>query len=330
MERHRKMDTIFGPLRITQSAGATENPAGHELLLGFGFGTRPGDGQHPQIAHLGLLPVGGPPCVERWWYDGEVNYRAENGIRIAECADYTAMVAQVAEDHPAGISRLTQEVYTRLLQAFSTARHRHIVRIWNYFPEINHGEGDEERYRQFSIGRAEAYDRLGLTDERSPPGTAIGTDDGDPLSVIALASRLPFSLVENPRQLSAYSYPDFYGPRSPRFSRGGMLQADDARLFLASGTAAIVGHESTSPHDVVEQSRETLRNLGSLLANAGVQAGIHGMKATRVYVRNGSDLPAIKAAVEAELGAAAPAPLYLQGSICRRELLLEIDGVISG
>jgi len=324
------MDTIFGPLRITQGGRTAKRLPGHHLLLGFGFGTSPGPDQHPQIAHLGLAPVNGPACVERWWYDGEVSYRVEDGIRIAECEDYTAMVAQVDEDHPAGISRLTQDVYTRLLKAFGTARHRHIVRIWNYFPEINHGEGDEERYRQFSIGRAEAYDRLGLTDERSPPGTAIGTDDGDPLSVIALASSLPFSLVENPRQLSAWSYPDHYGPRSPRFSRGGMLEADGGRLFLASGTAAIVGHTSTGTHDVVEQSRETLRNLDSLLANAGVDAGIHGIKAARVYVRNCSDLPAIRAAVEAELGAAAPAPVYLQGSICRRELLLEIDGVISG
>lgn len=322
------METVFGRLRITQSTRATESLAGHGLLLGFGFGTRPGDAQHPQMANLGLLPVCGPPCVERWWYQGDVSYRVEDGICIAECEDYTAMVAQVTEEHQAGISRLTQDVYTRLLNAFGTARHSHIVRIWNYFPEINHGEGDEERYRQFSVGRAEAYDRLGLTDERSPPGTAIGTDDGDPLSVIALASRLPFSLVENPRQLSAYSYPDVYGPRSPRFSRGGILEADGGRLFLASGTAAIVGHASISPHDVVEQSREMLRNLDSLLANAGMPAGIHGIKAARVYVRNSSDVPAIRAAFEAELGEGVPVPLYLQGTICRRELLIEIDGVI--
>jgi chorismate lyase/3-hydroxybenzoate synthase len=320
--------TSFGALTISQNFGAIDKPAGHELLLGFGFGMSQGEAQHPQIAELGLQPANGKPCVEGWWYRGDVSYRIEDGIRIAECEDYTAMVAQVVEDHPTGISHLTRDVYLCLLNAFRNARHKHIVRIWNYFPEINHGEGDQERYRQFSIGRAEAYDRLGLSDKQSPPGTAIGSLEGDPLSVIAIASSLPFNLVENPRQLSAYSYPEYYGPRSPRFSRGGLLKTADGGLFLASGTAAIVGHASTYPHDVVEQSRETFRNLDSLLLNAGVQTGVQGMKAARVYMRNCDDLPAIRQAVEAELGVDAVPPVYLQGHICRRELLLEIDGVI--
>ena len=31
------------------------------------------------------------------------------------------------------------------------------MRIWNYFSDINRGDGDEEKYRQFSVGRAEAF-----------------------------------------------------------------------------------------------------------------------------------------------------------------------------
>ena len=322
------MDSVFGPLRITQCSRLTESRDGDDLLLGFGFGASPSSVPHPQVANLGLLPASGPPCMEYWWYRGEVTNRIQDGIRIAECEDYTAAVVQVEESDPAKIRRLTREVYMRLLQAFSSARHSRIVRIWNYFPNINLGEGDQERYSQFSVGRAEAYDQFGLQDDRSPPGTAIGTHEGTSLFVIALASSLPFSLVENPRQLSAYCYPPDYGPRSPRFSRGGVLKSAGRKLFLASGTAAIVGHASTNPRDAVEQTRETLRNLGSLLDNAEVNFGIDALEAARVYVRNRRDLQAIRATIQTELGPAASSWIYLCGDICRRELLLEIDGVV--
>ena len=88
---------------------------------------------------------------------------------------------------------------------------------------INAGPGDRERYRQFSVGRAESFEASGLADVQSPPGTAIGGPQGSPFTVVLLASRHPCQLVENPRQMSAFEYPADYGPRSPKFSRGGVL-----------------------------------------------------------------------------------------------------------
>jgi hypothetical protein len=46
--------------------------------------------------------------------------------------------------------------------------------------------------------------------------------------VIALCSRAPAIALENPRQTPAWQYPREYGPVSPGFSRGALLDADSA------------------------------------------------------------------------------------------------------
>jgi chorismate lyase/3-hydroxybenzoate synthase len=196
-----------------------------------------------------------------------VEYTSRLGVRVAECEHYTAAVVQKTETDPTELKELARQTYGEVFEALDPSQHKNIVRIWNYFSDINGGHGDHERYRQFSIGRAEAFESLGFEDEYSPPGTAIGTVCGDTLSVMVLASNSRFQRLENPRQTSAYHYPRRYGPRSPKFSRGGMVSISNHELFLLSGTAAIVGHESAYPDDSTAQTSETLRNIDALLAN---------------------------------------------------------------
>ena len=48
----------------------------------------------------------------------------------------------------------------------------------------------------------------------------------------------------------------------------------------------------------------------------------------KVYIRNPGDLQLIKQTLEAEAPAEIPR-IYLQGDICRENLLTEIDGIVS-
>jgi chorismate lyase / 3-hydroxybenzoate synthase len=315
-----------GLLRISQGTVIPEPPDGARLLLGFWFGEPPDVAVHQQVAPIGLRPLAHHAVFEGWWYRGPIEYSRRLDVRVAECDHYTAAVVQKREADPAALKDLTRQTYVELFNALEASRHNNVVRIWNYFGDINGGPGDQERYRQFSIGRAEAFEELGCKDEYSPPGTAIGTVRGDALSVIALACDSQFQRLENPRQMSAYRYPRRYGPRSPKFSRGGVVSIANHDLFLLSGTAAIVGHESAYPDDSAAQTAETLRNIEALLASSTLTNSPGQSDAVRVYLRNPGDFEKVAREVAGGFGAAGAQVAYLQGDICRSELLVEIDG----
>ena len=321
------MEEFARRLKVEQGAATPAAPRGHQLLFGFNFGSHVESDSSPMAPAIGLEPIGGSAPYEAWWYRGPVEYRRRGGVRLAECEDFVAAVHQVPDGQTADIRTAARQVYDELLDVVDGFGPISIVRAWNYFSRINEGAGDQERYRQFSVGRAESFEASGLADVQSPPGTAIGGPAGSPLTVVLLASRHPCQLVENPRQMSAFQYPADYGPRSPKFSRGGVLSLPCGGLFLISGTAAIVGHSSCETEGVEEQAGETFRNLESLLRSAGLNDDLAALDAVRVYLRESGDLDAVRPLVESRLGREMHVT-YLKGDICRRELDLEIDGVV--
>ncbi len=318
-------------LHISLESERPSATADGSLLLGFHFGpTTPADNV-PGLVSIGIDPIDGDDVYECWRYRGKVSYRNVGTARIAECDDFAAIILQVPNAPPAEFRALSNTVYQDLLAAMQETGHRQLVRVWNYFSDINLGEGDDEKYRQFSVGRAEAFDIAGMTDEVVPAATGIGCIRSGNFSVIALASKHDFRKVENPRQVSAYRYPRLYGPRSPKFSRAGCLSVGDQRLILISGTAAIVGHESVHADDVRLQCDETLNNLQSLgktiseLEGLGAAATLDADSIVRVYVRDKSDRDAIEQAVGQFLGGSFSNVVFLNADICRRELHVEID-----
>ena len=97
-----------------------------------------------------------------------------------------------------------------------------------------------------------------------------------------------------------------------------------ADQLLISGTAAVVGHASQHEQDLRAQISETLANLDSLVAAA---QGRFGERAVlKAYVRDAADAQAVKQAI-ADHAAQLGEVLLLRGDICRRELLVEIDGM---
>jgi len=321
------MEAASRRLRVEQGPSIPQPPDGHRLLFGFHFGSGSVPDTHGIVPAIGLAPIAGSSPCESWWYRGPVSYRCIGNVAVAECADFVAAVRQVPDGDTADIRGTTRRVYDELLGAVEAPGPLTIVRAWNYFSRINEGEGDLERYRQFSVGRAESFEANGLADLRSPPGTATGGPAGTPFSVVLLASRHPCRLVENPRQMSAFQYPPDYGPRSPRFSRGGVLSLPCGGVFLISGTAAIIGHASCRTQGVEGQAAETFRNLESLLGSAGLPADLTSLDAVRVYLRKERDFAAVRPLVEERFGPGTRIT-YLRSDICRRELDLEIDGVV--
>ena len=305
----------------------------HNLLVGFHFGTAINFSQHAAIVSPGLQPINHDDLVECWWYKGDVDFATCGAVRIARCADYTVAILEQPNSAPEDFRADAYNAYHELLGAVQAKEHGHLVKIWNYFSGINESEGDAEKYRQFSLGRASAFDELGIHDESVPTGTAIGCLHDCGLSIIALLTNNDFRSTENPRQLSAYHYPRQYGPRSPKFSRGGRVLSADHDLFVISGTAAIIGHESVFPYETARQASETLNNLDHLadalsgLGSEDQSLVLDQQLILRVYLREREDMDLVARQLQDVFGDIEPNLVFLNADICRRELMVEIDGV---
>jgi len=236
-----------------------------------------------------------------------------------------------AHDEVGALQRATETAYQEIFAVLHETEHRHLIRIWNYFPEINAQAGGDERYRHFNSARQMAFRKSGrATMGTVPAACALGSPAGSPLSIYFLAARRPPKVIENPRQTSAYHYPPKFGRHSPIFSRACVWgESGGGRLFV-SGTASIVGHESAHAGDEREQTRETVRNIRALIASANDRVGGERYLLERlrykVYVRRAEHQPSIDRELRREVGSAARV-LYLQADICRHDLLLEIEAV---
>ena len=299
-------------------------------LIRFQFGPAPASESVDDPLRIPCTRLAGP--VAECWSAGPTGETAETcGAAWAHGERYAMVALRVAEEED-GIENSAARAYQRLITCVRPSAHPYLLRIWNYFPAINQGQGDGERYRRFCVGRALGVD--GSFNDPPPAATAIGTNAATgALQVIALCAREPAIALENPRQTPAWRYPREFGPVSPGFSRGALVDGDtQSPRLLASGTASIVGHVSRHIDDVAAQLHESLANLEALLGEGSARAGrpfsLAGCEALRVYLRNPDDLARAQAVIA---GAALPADrvVYLQGDVCRRELSVELEGVFT-
>jgi chorismate lyase / 3-hydroxybenzoate synthase len=225
------------------------------------------------------------------------------------------------------------EAYKRIYAFVRRQAFPHLLRIWNFLPDINGERDGMERYQAFCQGRHRALERFTAQSVQLPAASAIGTQ-GDSLQIYFIAAHEPGSQVENPRQVSAFHYPPRYGPKSPAFSRAVIKRWDTSIHLYISGTASIVGHESRHPFDTLAQLDETLNNLEALVSHAGRlhSLDIHSVRELsllKIYVREPGECDAIIARLVERLGTEIPM-LPLRGDICRSNLRLEIEGLCTG
>lgn len=237
------------------------------------------------------------------------------------------------EQAEAGLGELSKQAYTGIFNALEAAGTPHLIRLWNYLPAINREQSGLERYRQFNLGRQQAFlDARRDAFAGAPAACALGTHDDGVFRVRFLAGRTPAQPLENPRQVPAWRYPSEFGPRTPTFSRAVLVPVSaDELTLLISGTASIVGSASVHQGDVRAQTEETLRNLQAVIGAAHERGSarfeLPSMTCT-VYVRHAADVDEVRRCFEATVGAdshAARRAIYLQADICRSDLLVEIE-----
>jgi chorismate lyase/3-hydroxybenzoate synthase len=291
-----------------------------DTLAVFGFGAADAATGDPRHVRIPLPVLSRDAAHECWSVPGEVTHGSAGGLRWSAGGGRRFVAVEAEETPSEGIEAVSERAYRLLLDHVGGCPERHLLRIWNYLGAINEGDGDRERYRLFCNGRARGLAAHGVT--TYPAATAIGHHGPRGLlQVYARCASEPGSALENPRQVSAWRYPREYGPTAPSFARAMALPGGGLAI---SGTAAVIGHASHHHDDVAAQADEAFANLETLLQKAGMRA-FDASSPLKVYIRHPEEAPAVDAVLARHLDPSVPR-LLLQGDICRRELLVEIDG----
>jgi chorismate lyase/3-hydroxybenzoate synthase len=301
-------------------------PRGHTLAE-FHFGGGAEAGPDPRHIPVALAQLGGDARIERWSTDAPVTTGTYRDFGFAHDGDHLFASLVIPAEQCVDIERLTRSSYLKLDHLIRKLGYPYWLRAWNYLVDITGGVGEAERYRRFNAGR---YSAVGLSsgiEQNLPAASALGSDGGG-FVLCCLAGKRPGTQIENPRQLSAALYPPRYGLRSPMFARAALVPNGRGAQLLVSGTASIVGHESLHIGDPERQLEETARNFEALVESALLQSRVGGdvrLESLKVYLRNSADYPRLLPSVR-RLFAIDAEPLVLRADICRRELLVEVEG----
>lgn len=237
--------------------------------------------------------------------------------------------------------QFAEEGYSRVYAETHGSRHRHLVRVWNFIPDILGPLGElPQRYMVFNAARFAAYQSW-YGDRNAFPqvlATASGVGhQGTDLVIHALAATAPGAPVENPRQVPSYRYSSRFGPLPPCFSRAVRLDPNAGRRgwLLVGGTASIRGQETLHLDDLHQQIEETLANLAALVASSShlrAPTGTLGRELLdrfihlRTYYRVESERTLVEAAIAESFRGTSTSEI-LHAVLCRPGLRVEIEGV---
>ncbi len=274
-----------------------------------------------------------PPVVEIWETSASVLRDQFQDIRLAVSNGIVFGCLETRESPGCVLEDVAREAYEQIFEYCTRSGFSHLLRMWNYFPDINADHHGLERYKRFCMGRHQAFSEQ-YQDfwPRLPAASAVGTSSG-PFQLLFLAGSQPGIPVENPRQVSAYVYPEMYGPKSPSFARATLCHTLSGSHLFVSGTASIVGHATQHHGDPAQQTLETLCNIEAILNRVRDESPelrddelTHGV--LKVFVRNLEDVPAVMQVLERHEFGQSPV-VYVQADMCRKELLVEIEGTWS-
>lgn len=298
--------------------------------ISFGAAVPKGLSADTPLLHVSMPILSGDMACELWLGNAATATEQHGNIRYRRNEDLLLGIIELHEDATAttSLQQATESAYRQIFALLDKLGFPSVYRFWNYMADINAVSNGLERYRQFNLGRQDAFLACGRdVAGELPSACALGLAEG-PLQVAFLAGRIPAQAIENPRQVNAYAYPEDYGPRSPTFSRASLLQLPAGEVLFISGTASIVGHRTLHPHDVSGQTRETLANIEAVILEANRVTDHRRFDPAqlfyRVYVRHAADMPVIRDELCRLTGKHANA-VFLHADICREDLLLEIE-----
>ena len=216
-----------------------------------------------------------------------------------------------------------------------------IVRQWNYIGNIVSHKDGKQNYQEFNDARSHYYAK-GEWRNGYPAATGIGTTDGIVVGGIAFkrADDKGVYPIDNPLQVAAHVYSksvliddDVNAVKStPKFERAKLVESVGGVCCYVSGTAAIRGEESVDADSARLQTIRTIENIECLVSKENLVrygAKPYDLKYAflHIFIKNREDYEDVRAVVEASYPCV-PA-VYSLADVCRSELLVEIEGILT-
>ncbi len=236
-------------------------------------------------------------------------------------------LGNAADMDGATFTRLAQEAYDDLLQDIDRRR---IFRMWNFIPGINEGDAsDQDRYMRFNAARFDAFSRRHPVNHPYPPASGVGHEGRD-LVLHLMAGDIRVETIDNPRQTLPEDYSKTWGLMPPVFTRSALIHGlEENPLLIVSGTASVRGEATMHEEDVDRQLDETIENLEKLLRLASPGTDEPKLDSMLVYVPEQKHLDRLRTRIENELASPATDTEYRLGKLCRKSLLVEIEGTMN-
>ena len=295
-----------------------------------------------------LLPGGGF-AMEVYVLEGEANFqiKEQDGLcyGLVESLDEKILFVEgiPATDFSASVRKQSQEVFAKLNALLSAYGFEvsDIVRQWNYIGNIVSHKDGKQNYQEFNDARS-AYYAKSEWRNGYPAATGIGSTEGIIVGGIAFkkANGAGVYPIDNPLQIAAHIYSkkvliddDENAVKStPKFERAKLIETAGGVYCFVSGTAAIRGEESVDPNSAELQTVKTIENIEYLVSKENlVRFGCKPYELKyaflHVFIKHAEDYAAVKAVVER---ACPQVPtIYSVADVCRSELLVEIEGILT-
>ncbi len=303
----------------------------------------------PSPVVLSLLaqpPLSCQIIVEACYYDSkewEVEFLAKNaGSALLFKKNETSILIGNAQSYTfSGCKQNSEEAFSVLIDIFTDAFFpvNSIIRQWNYIEDILEFDGENQRYQQFNNVRSGVYGNTFL-EKGYPSATGIGMNQGGVLiEYVAIKSKEIKTIpIDNPKQISAHTYSEdvLVGEgcslkTTPKFERARYVEVFGKKLIFISGTASIVGEKTIGVGDAVEQTKVTINNMEQLYSNGALDEisdyyANPKYRHARVYIKNKRDFVRIRQTFESHFKNLPV--VYIIADICRKDLLVEIEGKV--
>jgi chorismate lyase/3-hydroxybenzoate synthase len=147
-------------------------------LAVFGFGAGASSSADPRWLGVALESFDASASLEIWQVDGPITQGRAGDVRWSAGGGWLFAAIELDERTHGGPRDTGAAAYAQLCGFLATRSERHVQRLWNYLGDINQGDGDSERYKQFCDGRVAGMN--GFFAEGFPAATAIGHHVAEP------------------------------------------------------------------------------------------------------------------------------------------------------
>jgi len=278
------------------------------------------------IINSGLLSLNSKNLYEIWKVNENVNYEKFNDIQISQSANY--MFGFSIIKNKGTYEEIKKKIAKQYNDFFLISKKKKmtVLKIWHYLPKLLHDYDNKKTNYSLLCEARESIYKLIYTNCNYPAATVIGIKGENILIYFLSAVCKKYQAIENTRQVSAYNYPMNIFLEKPMFSRAVSIMPKDSMtsMIFVSGTASIKGYESVHGKNMLRQLNETLENYNTFFEDKKNLLNI-----ARVYVSNTDDnnVQLVSSVLNKKFGENNYA--LLKGDICRSELLIEIEGMIS-